>query len=248
MNTILITGASGGIGAALARRYAAPGTRLVLCGRDAGRLQAAATACRAQGALVEQRHFDLMDVDFTIRALRDIDRTAPIDLAIFNAGLGGVSSADRPVEAPERALAIATVNFTSTAVGATTVGDLMRERGRGQIAIIGSVAEMFPLPMAPTYSGAKAGLVLFAEALDIRLREHGVAVTLVSPGFVETPMSQGLSNPRPFLIGAEKAAGLIASQIARKARHAVIPWQMALLCGLCRFLPRAVVRLVLQRF
>lgn len=248
MNTILITGASSGLGAALSRHYAQAGTRLVLWGRDAARLEAVAAACRERGALVEPRLLDLTDVELTIRCLQDTDQTAPIDLAIFNAGIGGIASPDEPIEPPERSLAIATVNFTSAVVGATTIGDRMRQRGRGQIAIIGSVAEAFPLPMAPTYSGTKAGLLMFAQALDIRLRDHGVAVTLVSPGFVDTPMSRGLDNRKPFLIDVDEAATLIAARIASKARHAIIPWQMALLCRVCRLLPRSIIRWVLHRF
>jgi short-subunit dehydrogenase len=101
--------------------------------------------------------------------------------------------------------------------------------------------------MAPLYSGSKAGLAMFADALSLRLKRHGVAVSLVSPGFVDTPMSQSLSEPRPFLISAEKAAATIARKVKRRARRIVLPWQFAVILAVSRLLPGFMVRAVLAR-
>jgi short-subunit dehydrogenase len=245
--TILITGASSGIGAGLARDYAVPGNRLVLWGRNEDRLNATAEQCRQRGALLETACFDLTGFSQLVEHLEAADTRNPIDLAIFNAGLGGSLSPDRAAQDVHAAERMASVNFTAPVIGANLLAERMAKRGRGRIVLVGSVAASFPLPMAPLYAGAKAGLELFAEALGLRLARYGVGVTLVSPGFVDTPMSQGLKEPRPFLIGADAAAAIIARRIERGARRIVVPWQFAVIRAAAGFVPRAMIRAVLSR-
>jgi short-subunit dehydrogenase len=245
INNVLITGASGGLGAALARTYAGPGRRLMLWGRNSERLATTAAGCRQLGATVQESSFDVRDVESMAKRIESINIDNPLDLAIFNAGVGGVS--DHPVEPWDRALEIALVNFTATVVGASAVAQNMASRGAGHIVIIGSIAESFPLPMAPTYAGAKAGLRMFAEALELRLYSRGVLVTLISPGFIDTPMSQGLPSRRPFLLTADQAAGMIARSITQRRRRVVIPRSFALVRAISGLLPRAISRAVLRR-
>jgi len=245
--TILITGASGGIGSALARVHARPGVTLLLWGRDAARLEETAAACRARGADCHVESFDLRDVGALVVRLAAADAATPIDLAIFNAGLGGTAPDGAPAETPEAARAVAEVNFVAPVTGANAMAAAMAARGHGQIVLIGSIAESFPLPMAPTYAATKAGLRMFAEALGIRLAKHGVTVTLVSPGFIDTAMSRQVTEPKPFLISADKAAAIIARGIARNARTIVLPWQFAVIRALTSLLPRALLRRVLSR-
>jgi short-subunit dehydrogenase len=246
--TILITGASGGIGAALAHAYAAPGICLVLWGRDAERLEAVAAECRRRGATTETDRLDLLQVDLLRPRLDALDARRPLDLAILNAGLGGTPPRDSIAEDPERVFEIATVNFTSPLVAASALAERMGRRGRGQIVFMSSVAGTFPLPMAPTYSGSKAGLTMFAEALGLRLRKRGVTVTLVAPGFIDTPMSRGLETPKPFLMTAEAAARIIRRGIDRHRSQIVLPWPFAVILGGARLLPRALIRAVMGRF
>ena len=243
--TILITGASSGIGAALARAYAAPGNRLVLWGRNEERLNATAEECRARGALPETACFDLAEINQLVEHLEAADTQSPFDLAIFNAGLGGSLPSDRVAQDADATERMVSVNFTAPVVGANLLAERMAKRGRGRIVFVGSVAGSFPLPMAPLYAGTKAGLALFAEALGLRLAKYGVGVTLVSPGFVDTPMSQSLDEPRPFLIGADAAAAIIARRIERGARRIVVPWQFAVIRAAAGFVPRAIIRAVL---
>jgi short-subunit dehydrogenase len=238
--TILITGASSGIGAALAEVYAAPDARLVLWGRNAERLELAAQRCRVHGSAVETVLFDLHDVTAIAGHIGRNDDAAPIDLAIFNAGLGGTIPADSIVEHPTRALEVATINFTAAVVGASAIASRMVARRRGHITLISSIAETVPLPMAPTYSGSKAGLKMFADALRLRLESHGVSVTVVAPGFVDTPMSQQVTQPKPFMISAEAAARSMKRIIDRRSPNAVVPWPYALLRALYRPLPRVL--------
>jgi short-subunit dehydrogenase len=140
---------------------------------------------------------------------------------------------------------MAAVNFTAPVIGANFMAARMGGRQAGRIVLVGSTAGLVPLPMAPVYSGSKAGLAMFAEALDARLARHGVRVVLVSPGFIDTPMSQGLKEPRPFLISADRAAAIIARRIARGARHIIVPWQFAVLAAVAKILPRFLVRAIL---
>jgi len=179
--------------------------------------------------------------------VRTADSHHPFDLAIFNAGIGGSLPDDRAAQDAHAAEKMASVNFTAPVVGANLLAERMAKRGRGRIVLVGSVAESFPLPMAPLYAGTKAGLALFAEALGLRLAIYGVGVTLVSPGFVDTPMSQSLKEPRPFLISADAVAAIIARRIERGARHIVVPWQFAVIRAAAGFVPRAMIRAVLSR-
>jgi short-subunit dehydrogenase len=154
---------------------------------------------------------------------------------------------DAFAEAPQTAQAIAEVNFVAPVVGANVIADAMARRGAGHIVLVGSISESFPLPMAPTYAASKAGLRMFAESLGMRLARHGVKVTLVSPGFIDTPMSRRVTEPKPFLISADAAAKIIARRIAAGARTIVVPWQFAVIRGITDLLPRALLRFILSR-
>jgi len=245
--TILITGASSGIGAALARAYAKAGVTFLLWGRDEARLNEIAAQCRALGATAMTQSFDLRDVAGFVVRLTAADAATPIDLAIFNAGLGGTAAKEGFAEAPERTQAVAEVNFVAPVVGANTIAGAMAKRGAGQIVLIGSISESYPLPMAPTYAASKAGLRMFAEALGLRLKKHGVVVSLVSPGFIDTPMSRKVTEPKPFLMDADKAARIIARKIDARARVIVVPWQFTVMRAFTDLLPRALVRWVMSR-
>ncbi|HUE66152.1 MAG TPA: SDR family NAD(P)-dependent oxidoreductase [Rhizomicrobium sp.] len=245
--TILITGASGGIGSALARAHARPGATLLLWGRDAARLEETAESCRTRGAHCIVESFDLRDIGGQLTRIAAADAATPIDLAIFNAGLGGTPPDGAPAETPEASRAVAEVNFVAPVTGANAIAAAMAARGRGHIVLIGSIAESFPLSMAPTYAATKAGLRMFAEALGIRLARHGVYVTLVSPGFIDTAMSRQVTEPKPFLMSADRAAAIITHGIAAQARTIVVPWQFALIRALTNLLPRALMRRVMSR-
>jgi short-subunit dehydrogenase len=247
VTTILITGASGGLGSALARAYASAGTLLLLWGRDRARLDKVAEECRQLGAKVDVACLDISDLDAMTAQLLAQDESASIDLAILNAGLGGTVPRQALSEDPNRARAIAMVDFASPVVSASLLAERMCRRGSGHIALIGSIAESFPLPMAPTYSGAKAGLAMFAEALRLRVRKHGVAVSLISPGFIDTPMSRSVDSAKPFMLSAEKAAAIIRSQLEKKRARSVIPWPFAVIRAVYRVLPRRFGAIVLER-
>lgn len=245
--TILITGASGGIGASLAQVFAAPGVTLLLWGRDVTRLQAVAAACEARGAACKVEAFDLRDMAELTARLHEADAVTSIDLAIFNAGIGGMPPADVAAEAPEAARMTAEVNFVSPIVGANVAADRMATRRSGQIVLVGSVAGDYPLPQAPTYSATKAGLAMFAEALSMRLQKFGIVVTLVTPGFIDTPMSRSVPPPKPFLMDADVAARIILRGIVARKRRITVPWQYGVIGAVVRLLPRPLLRAILSR-
>jgi len=247
MQTVLITGASSGIGKALAEVYARPGNQLILWGRNQERLEEVAKNCRTRGSPVESDSFDISDLDALEQKLVASDAQLPIDLAIFNAGIGGSLSRDCLTQSPEATRNMIAVNLAAPLVGANLLAARMARRRNGHIVFVGSIAGNFPLPMAPAYSATKAGVALFAEALRLRLERYGVRVTLVAPGFVDTPMSQALNEPTPFLISSDTAAGIIAKAIDRGAGEIVLPWQFAVLLRAASFMPRSIIRAVLAR-
>lgn len=244
--TILVTGASSGIGAALAKAYASPATNLVLWGRDGGRLEQTARECRNLGSAVQTLQLDLRNIAAIAGHIQKFDSVSPIDIAILNAGLGGAASADHVVEGAERSFDVATVNFTAAVVGANAVAACMAGRGRGHVVLMASVADTVPLPMAPTYAGSKAGLKMFAESLGIRLEHHGVKVTVVSPGFVDTAMSRQVHAPKPFMISAEAAAAIIKRRLDQCKTRIVLPWPYKVLIAIFRWLPGPIRRTVLR--
>ncbi len=171
-NRILVTGASGGLGGALARHYARPGVSLSLWGRDPARLAAVADTCRSAGAMVMVRSLDLVDLDAAMAAMAAEDTDDPFDLVLFASGRGDVRLPGACVEDGAMVARLGTVNFTAPAAMAAAIAGRMAARGRGGIVLVGSAASFHTLPFAAAYSGTKAGLAHFAEALRI-----GVGVT-----------------------------------------------------------------------
>ena len=244
--TILVTGASSGIGAALAKAYASPATNLVLWGRDAGRLAQTASECQNLGSAVQMLQFDLRNIAEIAGHIRKFDDMSPIDIAFLNAGLGGAASDGHAVESAERSWDVATVNFTAAIVGANALAACMAGRKRGHIVLMSSVADTIPLPMAPTYAGSKAGLKMFAESLAVGLENLGIRVTVVSPGFVDTAMSRQVHAPKPFMISAEAAAAIIKCKLEKRGKRIVLPWPYGILTIVFRWLPEPIRRAVLR--
>lgn len=234
---VLITGASGGLGGALARQYARSGVRLSLWGRNVARLESLAQQCRDAGAHVAIRAHDLTDVDGAIDALLDDDGVHPIDLALFASGRGDIRAPGDLVEDARMVAMLGTVNFTAPAAMAAAVAGRMVQRGKGAIVLIGSAAGFHALPFAAGYAGTKAGLARFADALRLSVRDHGVTVTLVSPGFIDIAAGRTVPGPKPLLIAPHLVARRIAKAAAQGRAHLITPWPFAALRWLDRLLP-----------
>jgi short-subunit dehydrogenase len=233
---IFISGASGALGRELAMRLAGPGVRLSLWGRDPVRLGEVAAACRSRGAEAETRSLDLAGLDAAVAALADEDAAAPFDCAFLVAGQGNTLPSGMVVEPAEQVARLCQTNFTAPAALAATLAERMAERGCGRIALVGTAAASHSLPFAATYAGSKAGLARYADALRLAVRDRGVSVTLVSPGF----FAGGPTGARPGEIPAGQVADkMIAAVLAGRA-EVVVPRRFLLLRWLDRLLPRPV--------
>jgi short-subunit dehydrogenase len=226
--TILVTGASSGLGAALARDYARAGVRLVLVGRDAERLEATAQQCRAAGAGVVTGRHDVREAEPLGAWLLARDGEAPFDLILACAGV----SAGTGREGEPEGVALATMQVRTNLLGAMhTVEPLLPAlvaRGRGQVVLISSTAGLHGLPFSPGYSASKAGVRAYGDALRALLAPRGVAVSLVIPGFFDTPMTDRWQGPTPFMVGLDKMVRVIRKGVDARRSRIVFPRLLAL--------------------
>ncbi len=238
--SILITGASSGIGAALAETYAGSGVRLGLGGRDRARLEAVAEACRRRGATVEAALVDVTDraamADWIARA----DRAAPLDLVIANAGISAGRGGGHGVESAEQTEAILAVNLGGVLNTVFPAIPSMRARHSGAIAIMGSLAGFRGYPGAPAYALSKAAVRVWGEALRGALHHDGIAVSVICPGFVKTHLTASNRFPMPMLMDADRAARIIRRGLARRRARIAFPWPMYLAAWLMGALPPAM--------
>ena len=228
---ILITGASSGLGAALALAYAGPGVALALGGRNRERLEAVAARCRERGAGVETRVADVTDEAAMEAWILAADQSAPLDLVIANAGIsgGGVGEvADR------RMFAVNLAGVLNTVLPAIPA---MQSRGRGQIAIMSSLAGFRGFPDTPAYSATKAAVKSWGEGLRGSLRGDGIGVSVICPGFIRTPMTDPNPFPMPFLMDAGRAAAIVKRRLARNHARIAFPWPMYAVAWLIGALP-----------
>jgi len=228
---ILITGASAGLGAALARRFAASGTTLLLCARRAERFKPLAEELRAKGAEVQFAQIDTADS----AALRDwiaqIWRDGPVDVAILNAGVFSGRTPDGRAEQSAAASSLIATNLTGSIVAGLELAEKMRARRAGHLVFISSLAAFSPSADAPSYSASKAGLTSFARGLREDLAPANVQVSLVHPGHVATRQTAQHIGPLPGLVQVDDAAALIMRGLTRGRAEIAFPihlrWALA---------------------
>ena len=243
--TVLITGATGAIGGALARAYAAPGRTLVLHGRNSERLQAIARACEGLGARVESRAFDVRDSVVLTAWLEDVASRLGVDLVIVNAGVINVLRPGEAREDREDAERVMDVNVGAALATVSALLPHMRKRGSGQIALVSSLLAWFGMPIAPAYSASKAALKSWGEALRGSLARAGIRVSVVLPGFVKSDMSDELRIPKPFMITAEDAARRIVRGLERNEARISFPFPLNLGCWFLSTLPPVLAQGIL---
>jgi len=227
MNT-LITGASSGIGEALARACAKRGDRLFICGRNAERLDAVATACREMGAEVHVQVVDVTDENATRRWLQASDAIAPLDRVFANAG---VSTGEENETNSRRTFAVNVGGCVNTVLPAI---ELFRVRkpadgpipGRPQIVITASIAGYGPLKACPAYAATKSCVKTWGLSLRGMLAPEGIRVSVVCPGFVRSRITDGNTCPMPFFMEADKAASIILRRADRDVGLIAFPWPM----------------------
>jgi short-subunit dehydrogenase len=242
---IVITGASSGLGAALAREYARPGRRLALTGRDAARLEAVAAACRAAGAEVRTAALDVLDRGRAAAWLAEVDAAAPVDLLVANAGISGGTGGDGEGEASARA--ILATNLEGVLNTVMPLLPAMRARRRGQVALMSSLAGFRGLATAPAYCASKAAVRVWGEGLRGELAASGVEVSVICPGFVRTPMTDVNPFPMPFLMDADRAARIVRRGLERNRARIAFPWPTYAAVRLLAMLPAALVDRIAAR-
>lgn len=222
---VLITGASSGLGRALAEACARPGTVLHLSGRNAARLEEAAASCRARGAEVRPMVVDVCDAAAMEAWIAGAGR---LDLVIANAGISaGTGGTTEPVAQTRRIFETNVTGVLNTALPAI---EAMAAQApgpdglRGRVAVIASLAAFVAAPGAPTYCATKAAVQRWAEALDASERRRGIRLHAVCPGYVRTPMTARNAFSMPFLMDAEEAARRTLSGIARGRVRIAYPW------------------------
>lgn len=236
--TTLITGASSGIGAALAIESARRGGRLFICGRDKARLDAVAGKCRDLGATVRADIVDVADEAATRRWLESCDAESPIDRVFANAG---VSTGEETEANVRRTFA---VNVGGTVNTVLPVIELFRQRGRGQIVITASIAGYGPLKACPSYAATKSCLKTWGLSLRGALAREGIRVSVVCPGFVRSRITDKNTCPMPFFMEAEKAAAIILTRADRNTGLIAFPWPMRLASWGLSILPQRLNELV----
>jgi short-subunit dehydrogenase len=239
--TVVITGASSGIGRSLALEYAAPEVVIGLLGRDAGRLEEVAVACRARGADAVIGVVDVRDRAALAAWLGDFDRLHPVDLVVANAGVL-VRMPGGEVEPADDAYDLMQVNVLGVLNTVQPMIPKMRERRRGQLALVASVAAFTPLPHSPSYSASKAAVLNYGLSLRAVLAVHGIGVSVICCGFVETPMISEIKDPKPFNMTPEKAAERIRRGLEQDRAVIMFPLFFALMSRLDGLLPDRVRR------
>jgi short-subunit dehydrogenase len=246
--SIVITGASSGLGAALATAYAGPGITLGLVGRNLERLTATADACRAKGAAVTLGTLDVAEAPPLAAWLDDFNRATPIDLLVANAG---ISAGPAPRSASE-GLEIATRQVRTNLLGAmNTIEPLVPAlvaRGRGHVAVVSSLAGYRGLAYSPAYSASKAGTRAYGEALRALLAPRGVTVSVICPGFFESPMTDRFIGAHPFRLTLARATTIVKRGLDRRKRRIVFPWPLAFGMRCADLMPAVLGDLIIRNF
>ena len=239
LNSVFITGASSGLGEALARHYAAQGMTIGLFARRRAELDALASALPPGGRSAAYSG-DVRDADALALAAADfIARFGVPDIVIANAGISQGALTDHREDLPT----FRTV-FDTNVVGVVHTFQpfiaAMKVAGRGTLVGIASIAGFRGLPGSGAYSASKAAAITYLESLRVELRGTGVAVLTVCPGYIATPMTAKNPYPMPFVLHADEAARRIARAIERRKRFYVLPWPMAIVGRVLRILPRPI--------
>ena len=243
--SILITGASSGIGAALAESFAAKGVRLVLGGRSTERLAAIAQTCRQRGADVEATALDVVDRIAAAEWITAADRRQPLDLVIANAGVSGGTL--KGAENEDQARRIFAINIDGVLNTVYPILPAMLERRHGQIGIMASLAAYRGFPGAPAYGASKAAVRVWGEALRGDLAPRGIGVSVIMPGFIKTAMTDANNFRMPFLMPAERAAAIVRRGLETNRGRIAFPRPMAFAAWLVGALSPALVDPLLMR-
>ncbi len=234
---IVITGASSGIGHALALTYAKQNVRLHLTGRNKDRLENVKQSCQLLGADVHTIAIDVTQQGQMESWIKSIPK---IDLVIANAGIaiGDISPTDNEYQKASRK--IFNVNLDGVLNTIHPAIEQMLVQGHGQIAIISSLAGFRGLPTAPAYSASKNAVKAYGEALTPSLREKNIHLSVICPGFVTSGITDKNRFPMPFIMSGQKAAELIKKRLEKRPYLIAFPWPMYFMSWIFSILPSSI--------
>jgi short-subunit dehydrogenase len=236
-SVILLTGASSGIGEALALAFANRGATIGLLARREELLLALAKRCENAGGTARVFACDVTDASAVQTAAdRFREEFRHIDILIANAGVGGNNTETRALK-PEAVKHVIDINLLGAANAIHAVLPQMLERGSGHLVAISSLAGFRGLPKSAAYSASKAGMTAFFESVRLDVAHKGVAVTIIQPGFIKTPLTSGRENKMPYLMELDDAIPHFIHAIEKKKKFAAVPWQLATLVRAGRVFP-----------
>ncbi|WP_081068593.1 SDR family NAD(P)-dependent oxidoreductase [Burkholderia cepacia] len=244
---VVITGASAGLGRSLAHTYAGPGVTLGLVGRDSRRLEESAVACRARGAEVAICSCDVREASVLAEWLNQFDRIHPIDLLVANAGVASTLASASDWEGRERIESIVDTNFYGVIHATLPVVERMRERGRGRIAMVSSIAALRGMAISPAYCASKAAIKAYGDSVRPLLARDGIGVSIILPGFVETAMSDVFPGSKRFMWSADRAATYIRRKLDAGCAEIAFPGPLVFGMRLLPLLPAALADAILER-
>ena len=234
---ILLTGASSGIGEALAIALAKKGGTLGLLARREPELRNLASRCQASGGTARVFAADVTDAIAIQQAAGTLrNEFGRIDILIANAGIGGNNSETRELQ-PEAVKKVIDINLMGAVNAVHAVLPDMLERKSGHLVAISSLAGFRGLPKSAAYSASKAAMTAFFESVRLDVQHKGVYVTIIQPGFIKTPLTAGRHNKMPFLMELDDAIPLFINAVEKKKKFAAFPWQLATIVRAGRIFP-----------
>jgi short-subunit dehydrogenase len=225
---IVITGASAGIGFALAKRYANPNVTLGLIGRNRDKLSVIESICREKGAHVVIAAIDVSDNMAIKDWLLEFDHQFPVDLLIANAGVTSIMPNDGKGETWEAVSNVLNINIYGVFNSVYPLIEPMRQRKSGQIALVSSLAAFRGMAISPAYCATKAAIKSYGEGLRGWLRHYGVKVSVICPGFVKSDLSDNFPEPKMLIMSADRAAQIIHKALSENKALISFPFPLDL--------------------
>ena len=238
--TILITGASSGIGSALAIAAANADTHLILLARNINKLNQVKTACQQKNAKADIYSIDVCEKEALQQLITNIDNKTPIDLIICNAGVTSSIGKNGEPESWDAIRNVIDTNLYGVLASLNPLISHMQSRKQGQIAIISSLGAYRGMPITPAYCASKAAVKSYGEALRGWLVEDGIKVSVVCPGFVESDLSARFHGDKPFMISTEKAANIILKGLKKNKANISFPFPLNLGMWFLAILPSGI--------
>ena len=237
---VLLTGASSGNGEGIAIVLAKRGAVLGLLARRENLLTELANKCEFAGGTARSLACDVTDAEAVQNAAETLRAEfGHIDILIANAGIGGNNKETRDLQ-PEAVGLVIDINLMGAANSVHAVLPQMLERGTGQLVAVSSLAGFRGLPKSAAYSASKAGMTAFFESIRLDVQNRGVAVTIIQPGFIRTPLTEGRTNKMPFLMELDDAIPHFLNAIERRKKFSAFPWQLATIVRLGKIMPAAI--------